>query len=599
MNQTKNKFEGLLVLHYRLCRASVKELKSIGQQIADTLQYIEKYHLFPTDLSDSFREQLALMCESGSNELKLGVSKGLYLYLGKMLFSFEESNIIKMEPYARLLELNRTEFPYEQANDWGSEVEISSVFDKDLFYFMITRKHISLSLDDYQAYYKELRKEPFDINNCFSNERALQSNLFSKIESVLQKSYKMCNDYIDRHYSLIKRAFLSYHKDVHVYIQSRNYNAYLVMINVYEGSDSGVTIYPNIVDVMYRFSNVEAFDEKLSNSILTGINNSDYSGLGSIFSISGIHHELNHLFVRYSSNKELTEYLLYMLRGQLKSVSIISDTEIEVNKEKYLLLFSKIPTIKELLELLNKGDDKVRNVVFRSRPNDSIVEVLKSEGVSFIDVMHLGQSLINNQNGEMIHWFIKERLDKIQIDDSYKEKPLGEILIRQLKECPKGTEGWRQFETIGGKIFHFLFENTFRNYTYEYQSSTSDGTQRRDLIVNNTFKDTTSFWQLVKNDYNANLIVVDFKNYREKLNSDSFYIPTKYLNSAIGYFAIVFSRQGLDDTARREQQRLLSEKKLVLCLTDANLIDMINQKMNGQEPLDSLENLYYTMCKNQ
>lgn len=86
MNQTKNKFESLLVLHYRLCRASVKELKSIGQQIADTLQYIEKYHLFPTDLSDSFREQLALICESGSNELKLEVSKGLYLYLGKVLF---------------------------------------------------------------------------------------------------------------------------------------------------------------------------------------------------------------------------------------------------------------------------------------------------------------------------------------------------------------------------------------------------------------------------------------------------------------------------------------------------------------------------------
>ena len=265
------------------------------------------------------------------------------------------------------------------------------------------------------------------------------------------------------------------------------------MINVYEGSDSGVIIYPNIVDVMYRFSNVEAFDEKLSNSILTGINNTDYSRIGSIFSISGIHHELNHLFVRYSSNKELTEYLIYMLRGQLKSVSIIRDTEIEVNKEKYLLLFSKIPTVKELLELLNKGDDKVHNVVFRSRPNDSIVEVLKSKGVSFIDVMHLGRSLINNQNGEMIHWFIKERLDKIQIDDSYKEKPLGERLIRQLEECPKGSEGWRQYETIGGNIFHYLFENTFRNYTYEYQSYTSDGTQRRDLVVNNTFKDTTSF----------------------------------------------------------------------------------------------------------
>ena len=83
------------------------------------------------------------------------------------------------------------------------------------------------------------------------------------------------------------------------------------------------------------------------------------------------------------------------------------------------------------------------------------------------------------------------------------------------------------------------------------------------------------------------------------MNSDSFYIPTKYLNSVVGDFLIVFSRLGLDDTAKKVQQRLLSEKKLVMCLTDSDLKNMINQKMNGQEPLNSLENIYYTMCKNQ
>ena len=107
------------------------------------------------------------------------------------------------------------------------------------------------------------------------------------------------------------------------------------------------------------------------------------------------------------------------------------------------------------------------------------------------------------------------------------------------------------------------------------------------------------FWQLAKSDYHSNIIVVDFKNYREAMNSDSFYIPTKYLNSTVGNFVIVFSRCGLDDTAKKVQQRLLTEKKLVLCLTDTDLISMINQRVNGQDPLNSLENMYYTMCKNQ
>ena len=600
MNQAKVKFESLLALHNKLCRAPVNELRAVGQQISDILQYIEKYNLFPIDLSDSSRKQIASMIEDGSEEIKLEVSKDLYLFLGKMMFSFEESNIIKMGPYMKLLELNRTEFPFEQANEWGKELADIEYFDEKLFFFNINRNHICLPLkENYMAYHNELRKDYDDIDEFFNAEKELPSSLFIEVEKILQDNYKRCNEYIDEHYSQIKRAFVSYHKAVRVYIQSRNEDVYIVMINVYEGTNSGITIYPNIVDIMYRFSNVEAIDERLSNSILTGINNYDYSSIGSVFSISGIHHELNRIFVRYASSGVLTDYLAYILRGQQKRVTIISDTEIEVNEEKYVLLFSKTPAIKDMLALLNRDGEKIRYLFFRSRPDDSIVEVLNKEGVSYIDVLHLGQSLINNQNGEMIHWFIKNRLDKIQLDDSYKELSIGDRLIKRLKNCPKGKEGWKQYEDIGSEIFHYLFENTFRNYTYEYQSTTLDGTQRRDLVVNNTYKDTTSFWQLVKNDYNSNLIIVDFKNYREELNSDNFYNPTKYLNTVVGNFLIALSRFGLDYTAKKVQQRLLSEKKLVLCLTDSDLINMINQKMNGQEPLNSLENIYYTMCKNQ
>lgn len=601
MNQTKNKYERLLTLHYKLCRAEENELREIGQQISGVLQFVEKYKLFPVDLSEHFRKQLALICEGGvSDELKLDVSKELYIYLGKMMFAFEESTIIKMEPYAKLLELNRTEFPYEQANDWGSEIETGNILDKDSLFFTVNRRHILLSTEkEYSAYYNELRKEPFDINVAFAEECKLPSLLASKVEEILEDNYKKCSKYIDEHYSQIRRAFETYNKDVHVYIQARYGNAYLVMMNVYEGANPSITVYPNIVDVMYRFTNVEAIDETMTNCILTGINNLDYSSISSVFCISGIHHELNRLFVRYASDADLTDYLVYILRGQLKRVAIINEGKIKVNDDKYLLLFSQIPAIKELTGLLNNGGEKTRFVAFRFRPDDSIIEFLKNEGVSYIDVSHLGQSLINNQNGDMIHWFIKDRLDKIQIDDTLKELSIGDSLIKRLRNCPKGKEGWKQYENIGGEIFHFLFENTFRNYTYEYQSSTSDGTQRRDLVVNNTFKDPYSFWQLVKSDYHSNIIVVDFKNYRDAMNSDSFYIPTKYLNSTIGNFVIVFSRCGLDDTAQKVQQRLLAEKKLVMCLTDIDLISMINQKMNGQEPLNSLENMYYTMCKNQ
>ena len=84
MNQAKKKYEDLLVLHYKLCRASQSVLKDIGKQIADTLQYVEKYNLFPIELPEDFREQLAQMCEVGSDELKLKISKDLYVFLGHL-----------------------------------------------------------------------------------------------------------------------------------------------------------------------------------------------------------------------------------------------------------------------------------------------------------------------------------------------------------------------------------------------------------------------------------------------------------------------------------------------------------------------------------
>ncbi len=601
MNQTKIQFESLLVLHNRLCKASENELKEIGRQISDVLKYVEKYQLFPIDLSEESQEEIALLCESGAKERKLEVSKDLYLFLGKMIFSFEESNIIKMKPHIRLLELNRTEYSYEQANEWGKEYADTHEFDNKLFFFNINRNHIGFpSKAAYRAYHDELRKVPIDISKYFNKEKELPTTLFREVDSILNENYKKSNEYIDNHYSRIKRAFSIYHKDVRVYILSRNEDLYILMINVYEGNnDYGITVYPNQIDLIYRFSNVEAIDKRMTTSIITGIDKLDYSYLGHVFSITAIHHELNRIFVRYASNEDLTDYLAYILRGQQKRVSIISDTSMEVNDDNYLLLFSKTPSIKELLALLNDEGEKSKCLVFRSRPDDSITDALRNEGVSYIDVMCLGQSLINNQNGEMIHWFIKDRLDNIQIDDSYKELSIGDSLIKRLENCPKGKAGWRQYEDIGGDIFKFLFESTFRHYTCEYQSATLDGIQRRDLVVNNTYKDSPSFWQLVKNDYCSNIIVVDFKNYREELNSDSFYIPTKYMNSVVGHFVIVFSRLGLDNTAKKVQQKLLSEKILVLCLTDADLKNMINQKINGQEPLNSLENMYYTMCKNQ
>ena len=598
MNKTKEKYESLLLLNYKLCSSPENEINGVCNQIIEIFDYIKTYNLFPVDLPDSFQEGLAQICNEYSNNLRIIIAKELYVYLAKTMFEFSVINTSVISIYNRILELIRTEFSYELANNCVEDYINCSGYDKSLFKSLF---HVrKLTEKEFQTYKNKLREEPFDIQTAFPQERSIPKQLLSLIDRSINDSIAKYNKYIDDNYLSIRKAFKFYNKELRIYIHEHSNKAYTLTINCYENINSRITVYPYFVDTMYRFSNIEDISKTPSSSILMLIS-PDNPNFSSLFSIRGIYYDLNRLFVRYAPNGDLRDYLVYLLRGELKRVSIINETEITLEKNHCSLLFSNIPTIDDLQKLINNKNNSHEqfSFVFRFSPSDDVSNVFEEEGISYIDVEEKGLSMINNDNGEMIHWFIKSRLDRILLDESYKERPIGERLIEQLMHCPKGKEGWKQYEDIGTDIFKFLFESSFRNYTFEYQSSTLGGIQRRDLIINNTFKDSNSFWGLVKNDYNSNIIIIDFKNYNKALNCDDFYKPTKYTNLMTGNFVIVFSRLGLDKNAKVFQLELLNKKILILCLSDDDLISMITQKMNGQDPLNSLEDKFYTLCKSK
>lgn len=601
MNYTKQTYEDLIILHNRLCKSSINDYLEIVEGISHNLEEVKRCYLFPLNLSADFYNTLSERENLDFERNKLKLAKELYIYLAKMMFSFLWADIYKMNSYRIALELGRTEFPYEQANDWCIDYIKIQEFTYDSFFFCINRDKLYFdNKNNYAVYKNELRLGNCDIFNSFPKETTLPKDVIDSFSSLITEKYKMYMDYVENNYSFVKYAFPSYNKQIRVYISLKYGNCYEFVMNMYDSQSYSVQIYPNDVVYLYRFSNVEAIDDKISNGINSGFTYPDYKDLDYLFSISSIHFELNRLFVRYASVDDLRDYLIYMLRGRLKKVSILSDKTIIIGDEKCMLLFDNVPTV----DVLQKQLDKERvcdykYMAFRSNPDDSTRKMLETNNISIIDVNHLGTDLINNQNGDMIHWFIKSRLSNLQIDESYKAMSLGDVLIKKLENCPKGKEGWKQYEDIGGEIFSFLFADSFRNYTYEFQSPTADGIFRRDMVVNNTFKDSPSFWQLVKSDYKSNLIIIDFKNYKDQLNQDEFFNPSKYMTKLSGNFAIIFSRYGLDESAKKFQIKLLEENKLLLCLSDANLIDLITQKTNGQNPLCSLENIYYDLCKSK
>jgi hypothetical protein len=101
----------------------------------------------------------------------------------------------------------------------------------------------------------------------------------------------------------------------------------------------------------------------------------------------------------------------------------------------------------------------------------------------------------------------------------------------------------------------------------------------------------------VKDQFNCAAIIVDFKNYTGPLNANTLFNTSKYTVKGVGNFAIIFCRKGLDETAVKEQQTLFRQGKLLIEFSDTELVEMIQEKMIGKDPIDRLDSKKFQLVK--
>jgi internalin A len=166
-------------------------------------------------------------------------------------------------------------------------------------------------------------------------------------------------------------------------------------------------------------------------------------------------------------------------------------------------------------------------------------------------------------------------------------------LSKRLIDCIRGQKDWRAYELLCKEIFEFLFKDDFNSFTFSEQSSNEKNNLRRDLLVNNNYSMESSVWSKMFHQYNSKIIVLEFKNYKEKITQEQLLTTQKYLNKNIGYFGIIFSRMGLDKNAIIFQSQLLDENKLLLSLKDSDLSRLLDSKMKGQDPKLIIEELIF------
>lgn len=161
-------------------------------------------------------------------------------------------------------------------------------------------------------------------------------------------------------------------------------------------------------------------------------------------------------------------------------------------------------------------------------------------------------------------------------------------LIERLKQCKPGKndKASRQYEQLCTEIIHYLFTPEFSKEVQQHK--TADKLFRMDLLC--ALKGTTAFWKFLIRFYDSNFVVFEYKNYGSKLSQNLIYITEKYLfDAALRNVAFILSRKGFDSGARTAAMGCLKEhKKLIIDLTDQDLIQMIQIKQDGEEPSDYL-----------
>lgn len=167
----------------------------------------------------------------------------------------------------------------------------------------------------------------------------------------------------------------------------------------------------------------------------------------------------------------------------------------------------------------------------------------------------------------------------------------GKELSNKLKKVECGSGGWNQYQVVCKEILSYTLVPPLLDPQEEVYNE--QGTQRRDLLFPIP-NDVTGFWNFIKLTHESLSIIVDTKNYCDELPPNQMVIASKYFGKKrLGMFGIIVTRKGLSEGARTEQRRFwMEEDKLILCLTDEDLLKMIRLKEDDDDPAKVIDDHY-------
>lgn len=160
-------------------------------------------------------------------------------------------------------------------------------------------------------------------------------------------------------------------------------------------------------------------------------------------------------------------------------------------------------------------------------------------------------------------------------------------LISKLKGTPSGKADWYAYQQVCQEIISYCLVPPLVKPFVE--ATDEAGIHRRDIVYPIP-GGIDGFWGFIQSVYSSTGVVVDAKNYGEKLPANQVVIVSKYFGEKkLGNFGIIISRKGLSVTAKKEQiDRWVHKGEMIVCLSDNDIEEMVRIKEGNGEPWNIL-----------
>jgi len=122
------------------------------------------------------------------------------------------------------------------------------------------------------------------------------------------------------------------------------------------------------------------------------------------------------------------------------------------------------------------------------------------------------------------------------------------------------------------------------------QAKSNSDLYRFDLICKIKRDNRKDFWETAEKHFNSKYIIFEFKNYADKVTQKEVYTTLRYLYAtALRRVAVIISPNGMDAHADKAiRGALRDEGKLILTLTNRDLVEMLDWQKKGRLPADYL-----------